>query len=277
MTQTEQSWRWYDDNANIYEEMDPATLEFGRQLLDYADPAPGARLLDVGAGRGAIVRAALARGCVVTAVDAAPGMIARLRADFPALTVSQMDAHRLDFPDACFHVVTAGFVIDVLADPAAALAEVRRVLRPGGVFALSTPGPLPHRRRWQWLADLAQEFYPSTVREDPGGHADVDVDGLLAEAGFVGSTREAFELPQPISDPAALWDLFNARLPTAVSAGWIEWLPPDRAAEFRRRFLAEAEQMHAGGGIAMDRYVALHRAQAPAADLDSRRGHAMFP
>ena len=80
----------------------------------------------------------------------------------------------------------------------------------------------------------------------------------------------------PISDPAALWDLFTSRLPTAVSAGWIEWLPPDQAAEFRRRFLAGAEQMHANGGIAMDRYMVLHRAQAPATD-HSRRGHAMVP
>lgn len=266
MTQTEQSWRWYDNNAGIYEEMDPATLEFGRQLLDYADPALAARLLDVGAGRGAVVRAALARGCVVTAVDAAPGMVARLRVDFPAMTVSQMDAHRFDFPDARFDVVTAGFVIDLLSDPAAALAEVRRVLRPGGVFALSVPGPLPYRTRWQWLVDLAQEFYPCTVREDPAGYVELDVDGLLATAGFVGSTRKAFEYPQPISDPAALWDLFTSRLPTAVSAGWIEWLPPDQAAEFRRRFLAGAEQMHASGGIALDRYVVLHRAQSPAAD-----------
>jgi SAM-dependent methyltransferase len=277
VTQTEQSWQWYDDNADVYEEMDPATLEFGRQLLDYADPAPGVRLLDVGAGRGAIARAALARGCVVTAVDAAPGMVARLRADFPTMTVSLMDAHRFDFPDACFDVVTAGFVIDLLSDPATALAEVRRVLRPGGVFALSTPGLLPHRERWQWLVDLAQEFFSATVREDPDGPSDVDVDGLLAAAGFVGLTRKAFEHPEPISDPTALWDLFTSRLPAAVAAGWIEWLPPDQAAEFRRRFLAGAEQMHASGGIAFDRYMVLHRAQAPAADLDSRRGHAMFP
>ena len=281
MTQTEQSWQEYDEAANIYEEWNPSTLEFGRQLLDYANPAPGARLLDVGAGRGPIARAALARGCVVTAVDAAPGMVARLRADFPTMTVLPMDAHHLDFPDACFDVVTAGFVIDLLSDPAAALAEVRRVLTPGGVFTLSVPGTLPHsrryRRRWQWLVDLHQEFYPSTVHEDADGHADRDVDGLLAAAGFVGLTRKAFEDSEPFSGPAALWDLFASRLPTAVAAGWMEWLPPDQAAEFRRRFLAGAEQMHASGGIAFDHCVFLHRAQTPVADLDSRREHAMLP
>jgi SAM-dependent methyltransferase len=276
VTQTEQSWRWYDDNASIYEEMDPVTLEFGRQLLDYADPAPKARLLDVGAGRGAVVRAALARGCVVTAVDAAPAMVARLRTDFPTISASRMDAHRVDFPDACFDVVTAGFVLDLLSDPAAALTQVRRVLRPGGVFALSLPGPLPHRERWQWLVELAQEFYPSTVREDPDGPAELDVDGLLTAAGFVDPAHKTFEYPQPISDPAALWDLFNSRLPTAVSAGWIQWLPPEQATEFHRRFLTGAEHMHASSGIAFDRYMILHRAQAPVTDLKSGREHAML-
>lgn len=265
MTQTEQSWQWYDDNADVYEEMDPATLEFGQQLLDYAGPAPGALLLDVGAGRGAVVRAALARGCVVTAGDAAAGMVARLRADFPTVDVSKLDAHRLDFPNACFDVVTAGFVIDLLSDPATALAEVRRVLRPGGVFVLSVPGPIPHRGRWQWLVDLTQEFFPATAAEDQDGRPDVDVAGLLAAAGFVGLTRKDFDHPEPISDPVALWDLFATRLPAAVSAGWIEWLPPDRAAEFHSRFLAGAEQMHASGGITFERHVVLHRALAPAA------------
>ena len=170
MTQADTSWRWYDDNAEIYEEMDPVTLEFGRQLLDYADPAPGTRLLDVGAGRGALVRGAVDRGCVVTAVDAAPAMVARLRADFPAITVSTMDAHRFDFPDASFDVVTAGFVLDLLDDPASAVAEARRVLRPRGVFAVSLPGPLPYRERWQWLVELAREFYPRDGRRNPTIH-----------------------------------------------------------------------------------------------------------
>jgi hypothetical protein len=75
-------------------------------------------------------------------------------------------------------------------------------------------------------------------------------------------SRKAFEYSEPIAGPAALWELFTSRLPNAVSAGWVEWLPSDRAAEFRRRFLDGAERMHASGGIAFDRYLDMHRALA---------------
>lgn len=260
MTRAAPSWQWYNDNADIYEEMDPAILEFGRALIDYADPAPGSRLLDVGAGRGAVVRVALGRGCVVTAVDAAPAMVTRLRSDFPTIDVSQMDAHHFDFPNASFDIVTAGFVIDLLTDPAAALTEIHRILRPGGVIALSVPGPLPYRARWEWLVELAQEFYPGSVHPDTDPPTAPEPAILLAEAGFTGITRKDVVHRQPIRNPAALWELFNSRLPTAVSAGWIAQLPPSAAAEFRQRFLAGAERMHTLGGIAFDRYLILYRA-----------------
>jgi SAM-dependent methyltransferase len=263
MTRTQRSWQWYDENADIYQEMDPATIEFGRQLLEYADPPAGARLLDIGAGRGAVAGPAVARGCTVTAVDAAPGMVARLRQDFPRITASEMDAHRFTFADGSFDFVTAGFVLDLLADPAAALSEMWRVLRPGGVVAVSVPGPLPHRERWQWLVDLAGEFYPTSVREDPPAKTTVDIPVLLAATGFRQQEQRDFHLPVPVAGPAALWEVFASRLPTAMSAGWVDRLDPDRAADFRRRFLAGAEDMHRNGGITMDRYMIMHRATVP--------------
>jgi SAM-dependent methyltransferase len=263
MTHTQPSWQWYDENADLYQDMDPATLEFGRQLLDYADPAPGSRLLDVGAGRGAVAGQAIARGCRVTAVDAAPGMVARLRADFPTMTVARMDAHHFDFPDSSFDVVTAGFVLDLLSDRDATLAEARRVLRSGGVFALSLPGPLPQRERWQWLVELTQDYYGTAVQAESPASAELEVAESLTAAGFVSVSRKDFQLPVPISGPAELWETFSSRLPSAVSAGWVDRLPIEAAAEFRHRFLAGAERMHATGGIAMDRYIVLHRATAP--------------
>lgn len=261
MTRTQQSWHWYDQNAEIYEEMDPATVEFGRQLLDYAAPPLRARLLDVGAGRGAIAGPAAALGHVVTAIDAAPAMVARLRRDFPRIAAARMDAHRFDLPDDAFDVVTAGFVLDLLPDPAAALAEMRRVLRPGGVVALSVPGLLPHRDRWQWLVELAREFYPTAVQDDSG--STVDIPAVLDETGFTGQSRRDFHLPVPIAGPTALWDLFAARLPVAESAGWVARQSRARAEEFRRRFLSGAEHMHDDGGITMDRHMVMYRAVAP--------------
>jgi hypothetical protein len=81
---------------------------------------------------------------------------------------------------------------------------------------------------------------------------------------FTGQERRDFHLPVPIAGPSALWELFAARLPMAESTGAVERLPRDRAEDFRGRFLAGAEVMHADGGIAMDRHMIMHRAVKPA-------------
>ncbi|MCA1655449.1 MAG: class I SAM-dependent methyltransferase [Pseudonocardiaceae bacterium] len=137
MTSTEQGRRKYDALADRYEEIYFYVADVGRQLVSFAEPVAGARLLDVGAGRGAVARAALAHGCRVTAVDASAGMVSRLSADHPEITARQQNAGRLEFPDGSFDVVTAGFLVQVLTEPEVALTEFRRVLAPGGTVALS--------------------------------------------------------------------------------------------------------------------------------------------
>nr|WP_155855153.1 methyltransferase domain-containing protein [Actinotalea ferrariae] len=104
---------------------------------------PGQRLLDVGCGPGSItvdLARAVSPGEVV-AVDAAPAAVelareAALEADVPNLTVQVADVHALPFPAASFDVVHAHQVLQHLTDPVAALREMRRVTRPGGVLAL---------------------------------------------------------------------------------------------------------------------------------------------
>ncbi|MFD1046211.1 class I SAM-dependent methyltransferase, partial [Kibdelosporangium lantanae] len=122
MTSTERGRRKYDELADRYEEVFPYVADVGKQLVSFAAPGAGARVLDVGAGRGAVARAALDLGCVVTATDASAGMVARLAADFPGVVARQMDAGALDFPAGSFDLVTAGFVVQVLPDPERALA-----------------------------------------------------------------------------------------------------------------------------------------------------------
>jgi SAM-dependent methyltransferase len=84
-------------------------------------------------------------------------MVELLGADFPEITARQMDAGRLDFADGSFDLVTAGFVMQVLDDPAAAIAEIRRMLAPAGVFALSVERQSVGRLGW--LHALNAEFF----------------------------------------------------------------------------------------------------------------------
>jgi hypothetical protein len=84
-------------------------------------------------------------------------MVELLGADFPELTARQLDAGQLDFPAGSFDLVTAGFLVQVLDDPAAAIAEIRRVLAPGGVVALSLERQLVGQLRW--LQQLSVEFF----------------------------------------------------------------------------------------------------------------------
>ena len=67
-------------------------------------------------------------------------MVELLARDLPVVETRVMDAAALDFPDEAFDLVVVGFAMHILPDPVAAVAEIRRILRPGGEFAFTTPG-----------------------------------------------------------------------------------------------------------------------------------------
>ncbi|MFC3448899.1 class I SAM-dependent methyltransferase [Amycolatopsis speibonae] len=249
----------YDQLVDRYEDIFFYVADVGRDLVAFADPAPGARLLDVGAGRGAVARAALAKGCAVTAIDASPLMMRRLAEEHPEISASEGDLYRTGFADGSFDLVTAGFVMQVLDDPLAALTEFRRVLAPGGTVALSLERQSVGRLGW--FQDLSIEFFaPGGVSEpppdQPGPLTHDRLDALLGEAGFEGVTRETVELPKPLSGPDALWDWMMPR----GLAEMVPALPPERGEEFRRRFLEGARHMHEEGGIVLEFAATLHRA-----------------
>lgn len=254
MTSTEQGRRKYDALADRYEEIYFYVADLGRELVSCAAPPRGARVLDVGAGRGAVARAALARGCAVTAVDASAGMAARLAADHPEMVVRQQDAGTLDFPDGSFDVVTAGFLVQVLDEPEAALAEFHRVLAPGGMVALSLERQTVGRLGW--LHDLNREFFGGGTG-DP--LAPEDLDELLTGAGFAEPRRTMVKAPKDLADPAALWDWLALQgVPEALDA-----LPTEQGVTFRERFFRGAEEMHRNGGITLEFAATVHTTTRP--------------
>lgn len=119
-------------------------------LLDAAELAPGQTVLDLASGPGLLAREATSRiapGGWVLASDIADGMLAegarRTAAEgtADALAFAAADAEHLCLPDASFDRVLAGLALFMFPHPQQALAEMRRVLRPGGRIALSVWGP----------------------------------------------------------------------------------------------------------------------------------------
>src|SRR5262245_55718812 len=97
--------------------------------LQAAHVAAGKRLLDIGCGGGFALSLAVARGAVVSGIDAATGLIAIARQRLPDADLRVGDMETLPYADEAFDVVTAFNAFHYAASPVRALREARRVTR----------------------------------------------------------------------------------------------------------------------------------------------------
>ena len=107
---------------------------------------PGDRVLDAACGTGDLAIAAAEVGGLVTGLDFSRRMLERARRKSPDLEWIEGDLLELPFPDESFDAATVGFGVRNVADLERALAELHRVLRPGGrlgILEITRPrGPL---------------------------------------------------------------------------------------------------------------------------------------
>jgi SAM-dependent methyltransferase len=123
------------------------------------------RVLDVGCGTGYGVAELAQRARFVSGVDVAAEALTYARAHYPLANAHfvQATAATLPFADQAFDLATAFEVIEHLSDWRSLLAEARRVLRPDGVFLVSTPNKLYYAHEFEFaeFRDALSEFFPS--------------------------------------------------------------------------------------------------------------------
>jgi demethylmenaquinone methyltransferase / 2-methoxy-6-polyprenyl-1,4-benzoquinol methylase len=190
----------FDRIAPVYDVMNrvmTAGLDLRwRRIAAEAVVRPGDRVLDACCGTGDLAVACARAGGQVTGLDFSPRMLERARRKSQSVTWVEGDLLALPFADGSFEAATVGFGVRNVADLAHGLAELRRVLFPGGrvaILEITIPrGPLaPFYRVWfdrivPLLGRLlkggaAYSYLPASVRRFPGP---ADLAGQMREAGF---------------------------------------------------------------------------------------------
>ncbi len=126
-----------------------------RYAVDRLALEPGDRVLDLACGTGDVAAEVLRRwpGSSVVGADPAAEMLRLAKVKVPTLETIRCSAEKLPFPDASFAALTVAFGLRNFADRGLGLAEIGRVLRPGGrlavlEFAQPHRGPLQRFYRW---------------------------------------------------------------------------------------------------------------------------------
>jgi SAM-dependent methyltransferase len=162
-------------------------------------------VLDLGCGAGRHAFETYRRGASVVAFDANPAELRDVGAMFAAMHAAGEvpdgatactvggDATAMPFADGCFDRVIAAEVLEHILDDQRAINEIARVLRPGGLAAVTVPSWLPERICWA----LSEQYHNT-----PGGHVRiytrVELDAKLKRAGLeVGAHHHAHGLHSP--------------------------------------------------------------------------------
>ena len=161
-------------------------------------PRPGERILDLAAGTGTSSLPFAQAGATVVPADLSFGMLSAGRAKHPTLPFVNADALSLPFADHAFDAVTISFGLRNVEHTVAALAELRRVTRPGGrlvICEFSTPTWRPFQPVYRWYLRHVLPKVAGLASSNPAAYdylgesilawpAQTELAGLMADAGW---------------------------------------------------------------------------------------------
>ncbi len=241
--------------SSTYDQVGPRFFSyFGRRLVEVAQIPAGSRVLDIATGRGAVLFPAAERvgpqGYVI-GIDLAEDMVKQTadeikRRGIQNAEVRQMDAEQLDFPDGSFDAVTCGYALFFLPNLARALAEYRRVLKPGGLIAVSTWAE--DDERWKWYGELVDKYRPPNAPKPPAGITrfgnQAGMEAIMREGQFENIRVIWEEAEFTYADEEDWWNTqwsHGARYP-------LELMPPDILAKFKAEAFDKMKAMQGTDG-----------------------------
>jgi demethylmenaquinone methyltransferase / 2-methoxy-6-polyprenyl-1,4-benzoquinol methylase len=168
-----------------------------RRFLVSGLPQDGGHVLDVASGTGLVAVELLRRGFAVTALDQSPEMLAFAERRLgPRARTVLASAEELPFPDASFDHLTFTYLLRYVDEPGAVLAELARVVRPGGAVASLEFG-VPRgvaRTLWSAYVDGALPLAGLVLRN-----------GWREVGGFLGGSIRDFWSRYPLERQLELW------------------------------------------------------------------------
>ena len=244
-------------------------MPFSAGLMRAAELRPGETVLDVACGTGLVARlaaSAVGAGGSVTGVDVAPDMIEVAAAtEQPAgarIEWHQGDAGSLPLANQCVDVVLCQMGLMFVEDKAGAVAEMYRVLRPGGRVALNTPGPM------QPLFENLEDALVAHINPGLGGfvravfsmHDPTELGTLLAEAGFTDVATNEYLAPLELPAPATfLWQYINL----TPMAPLVAQAPEGAREAMEAQFVDSCAQLVARNRVAFDQPAVLGPGRRP--------------
>ncbi len=173
---------WGAEAREFAARLEQLTLPLYGAVLDAAGVQAGVRLLDAGCGAGLLALLAALRGARVAGCDASESLLAIAGERVPDADLREADLESLPWEDGIFDAVTSVNAIFYAADMAAAVRELRRVVRPGGRVVITAWGS---PEECEFLAAWIPAVGPLMPPPPPGGPAGKP--GALSEPGALGA------------------------------------------------------------------------------------------